>query len=48
MDAKHRATCAIQAKEQLTQNLTLMAAWRILQWPDRRYDASGVDKYFTG
>jgi hypothetical protein len=38
-DAEHRAGCEIHAKEQLPQNLSLLSAWRILQWPDRRCDA---------
>jgi len=39
VDVEHRATCAIHAKEQLPQNLSLLSAWQIIQWPDRRCDA---------
>jgi len=39
IDAERRASCEIHSREQLPQNLTLLSAWRILQWPDRRCDA---------
>jgi hypothetical protein len=39
VDVEHRATCEIHGKSQLPQNLTLLSAWRIIQWPDRRCDA---------
>ena len=34
VDVERRANCEIHAKEQLPQNLTLLSAWRILQWPE--------------
>jgi hypothetical protein len=39
VELEHRATCEVHAKEQLPQNLTLLSAWRIIKWPDRRCDA---------
>ena len=39
VDVERRATCVFHAKEQLPQNLSLLSAWRILQWPDHRCDA---------
>jgi len=39
VDVEHRATCAIHAKEQLPQNPSMLFAWQIIQWPDRRCDA---------
>jgi hypothetical protein len=39
VDVERRATCEIHSREQLPQNLSLLSAWRIIQWPDRRCDA---------
>lgn len=39
VDVEHRATCEIHSGQELPQNLTLLSAWQILQWPDRRFDA---------
>jgi hypothetical protein len=39
VDVQHRATCGIHAGEELPQNLSLLSAWEIIQWPDRRCDA---------
>jgi hypothetical protein len=39
VDVEHRATCEVHAREQLPQNLKLLSAWQILQWPDCRCDA---------
>jgi len=38
-DVEYRATCELHSREELPQNLTLLSAWRILQWPDCRCDA---------
>jgi len=39
VDVEHRATCEIRSRQELPLNLTLLSAWRIIQWPDRRCDA---------
>jgi len=39
VDVEYRANCEIHSREQLPQNLSLLSAWQILQWPDRRCDA---------
>jgi hypothetical protein len=39
VDVAYRANCEIHSRQELPQNLTLLSAWQIRQWPDRRCDA---------
>jgi hypothetical protein len=39
IDVERRASCEIHSRQELPQNLTLLSAWRVIQWPDRRCDA---------
>lgn len=38
-DGERRASCEIHGRQELPQNFTLLSAWQIIQWPDRRCNA---------
>jgi hypothetical protein len=38
-DAERRSSCELHSRQELPQNLTVLSAWQILQWPDSRCDA---------
>ncbi len=38
-DGERRASCEIHSRQEVPQSLTLLSAWRIIQWPDCRCDA---------